>query len=68
MRTESKIEGRYLRIIGSGEIVKWKSFSEITQVYEVESVTGKVFAVQSNKVSQRVTAEEAGEFERGRGE
>ena len=62
MSAESKNDGRYLRIIGTGEIVKWKSFSEITQVYEVESVEGKVFTFQSNKVSQQVTAEEADQF------
>jgi len=59
-----KVEGRYLRIIGSEEIVAWKNFSEITQLYEVESVDGKVFTVQSNKVSQMVTPEQAKEFAR----
>jgi hypothetical protein len=62
VKIEAKIEERYLRIIGTGEIVKWKNFSEITQVYEVESRGGKVFTVQSNKVSQQVTAEEANQF------
>jgi len=56
----------YLKILGAGEIVKWKDFSEITQLYVVESADGKVWRVQSNKVSRQVTAEEAGEFERGR--
>ena len=51
-----------LKILGSGEIVKRRSFSEITQLYEVEAVDGKVFAVQSNRVSQMVTPEEAAEF------
>ncbi len=35
VKMETKIEERYLRVIGTGEIVKWKGFSEITQVYEV---------------------------------
>ena len=60
--SEIRIEGRYLRIIGSDEIVTWKNFSKITQLYEVESVDGKVFTVQSNKVSQQVTAEEVNQF------
>ena len=64
MSSEIKIEGRYLRIIGSDEIVEWKSFSEMTQLYEVESVDGIVFTVQSNKVSQMVTPEQAAEFAR----
>jgi hypothetical protein len=62
VKTETKIEERYLRVIGTGEIVRWKNFSEITQVYEVESLGGKVFMVQSNRVSQQVTAEEANQF------
>ena len=59
-----KMEGRYLRIIGTDEIVEWKSFSEISQLYEVESVDGRVFSVQSNKVSHLVTPEQAAEFAR----
>jgi hypothetical protein len=54
----------YLKILGSGEIVRWKDFSEITQVYVVESVDGKTSRVQSNKVSQQVTPVEIAEFER----
>ena len=57
-------EGRYLRILGSDEIVAWRNFSEISQVYEVESADGKVFTVQSNKVSHLVTPEQAAEFAR----
>ena len=53
-----------LRILGSGEIVQWKHFSEITQLYDVESASGKVFSIQSNKVSQHVTPDEAAEFGR----
>ena len=56
-------EGKdYLKILGSGEIVKWRSFSEITQLYEVETVDGRVFTVQSNRVSKLVSPEEAAEF------
>jgi hypothetical protein len=61
---EIKIEGRYLRIIGTDEIVAWKNFSEMTQLYEVESAAGKVFTVQSNKASHLVTPEQAEEFMR----
>ncbi len=53
-----------LKILGSGEIVQWKHFSEITQLYDVESATGKVFSIQSNKVSQQVSPDEAAEFGR----
>ena len=59
-----KIEGRYLRILGSDEIVEWKNFSEMTQLYEVETVDGVVFTIQSNKVSQLVTLEQTKEFVR----
>ncbi len=53
----------YLKILGSGEIVKWRDFSEISQLYTVEGADGKVFRIQSNQVSQLVRPEEAGEFE-----
>ena len=36
----------------------------MTQLYEVESVDGVVFTIQSNKVSQMVTPEQAKEFVR----
>ena len=62
--SEIRIEGRYLRIIGSDEIVEWKNFSEMTQLYEVESVDGIIFTVQSNRVSHLVTPEQAAEFVR----
>ena len=53
----------YLKILGSGEIVKWRNFSEISQLYTVEAADGRVFRIESNKVSQLVRPEEAGEFE-----
>ena len=56
----------YLKILGSGEIVKWKDFSEITQLYVVESADGKIFRVQSNKVSKQVTDREAEAFGRAK--
>jgi len=68
MSAKATDDVRYLKILGTGDIVKWKNFSAITQVYEVESAAGKVFTVQSNRVSQQVTAAEAGEFGRMRGE
>ncbi|MGC9944197.1 MAG: hypothetical protein ABSE48_20410 [Verrucomicrobiota bacterium] len=54
----------YLKLLGSGEIVKRMGFSEITQLFEVESADGKRFNVQSNKVSQLVTPEEENGFKR----
>ena len=55
---------QYLKILGSGEIVQWKNFSKITQLYEVESAGGRTFSIQSNKVSCQVTPEETAEFVR----
>ena len=59
----SKTAPVYLKILGSGEIVKQRGFSEVTQLYEVESVDGKVYTIQSNRVSQLVETEEAKGFE-----
>jgi hypothetical protein len=55
---------QYLKIIQSGEIVKWKSFSDITQLYEVESSDGKISIIQSNKISKQVAPDEEAEFMR----
>lgn len=56
----------YLKILGSGEIVLWRSFSEISQLYTVEAADGRIFRIESNKVSRLVRPEEAGEFELAR--
>jgi hypothetical protein len=56
----------YLKVLGSGEIVKWRNFSEISQLYTVEAVDGSIYRIQSNRVSQLVRPEEAGEFELAR--
>ncbi len=63
-KAASRVGTGFLRILGSGEIVKGKNFSEITQLYEVEAADGKLFTVQSNRVSKLVTPEEAAEFVR----
>ena len=56
----------YLKILGSGEIVKWRDFSEVSQLYTVEAANGRIFQIQSNRVSQLVRPEEAGEFDLAR--
>ena len=56
------VRPQYLRILDSGEIVKLKNFSEITQLYDVESASGKVLTLQSNKISQQVSPEQEMEF------
>ena len=53
---------QYLKMLNSGEIVKLKNFSEITQLYDVESASGKVFTLQSNKISRQVSPEQEMEF------
>jgi hypothetical protein len=63
-KTASGEGTEYLKILGSGELVKWKGFSEITQLYDVESADGKRFTVQSNKVSTLITPLEEAEFNR----
>jgi hypothetical protein len=64
----AEVRPQYLRILDSGEIVKLKNFSEITQLYEVESASGKVFTLQSNKISQQITPEQEMEFIRRQNE
>jgi len=67
MSEQSKAEDRYLKIAGSGQIVKIKNFSAITQLYDVEAADGKMSTVQSNRVSQHVSPAEVEEFRRSRG-
>jgi hypothetical protein len=64
MSDKAKAEDRYVKIMGSGEVVRVKNFSEISQLYDVESASGKFSTVQSNKVSQQVTPVETAEFAR----
>jgi hypothetical protein len=55
---------QYLRILDSGEVVKLKNFSEITQLYDIESAGGKVSTIQSNRISQQVSPEQESDFVR----
>jgi hypothetical protein len=61
-RTVPRMGTEYLKIVASGEIVKWRGFSEITQLYDVESAEGKRFTVQSDKLLKLITPEEEAEF------
>jgi hypothetical protein len=60
--TKDLARPEYLRILDSGEVVKLRNFSEITQLYDVESARGRVFQLQSNKVSQQISPEQEKEF------
>ena len=52
----------YIKIIETGQIVKWKSFDEKTQEYEVVSPGGKLSKIAGRKISKQVTPEEEAEF------
>ena len=62
MKNKLKTEARYLKIAGTGQIVKIRNFSAITQLYDVEAADGKISTVQSNQVSQQVSPEDVSGF------
>ena len=53
--------GEYVKLIKSGEILKWKSYDPKTQMVEIELPTGTVSTVQRHEVD-RITSDEEIEF------
>jgi hypothetical protein len=52
----------FLRIVETGEVVKWTGFDEKTQEYDVESAAGELSRISATKISKDVTLEEEAEF------
>jgi hypothetical protein len=52
----------FLRIVETGQVVKWIGFDEKTQEYDVESAVGEISSIAGTKVSKDVTPEEEAEF------
>ncbi len=57
-----KVGTEYVKLIETGEIVKWKDFDPKAQVYEVESSLGVISKIHGSKISKQVTPEEETEF------
>ena len=58
--------GEYVKLLKTGEILKWKSFDPKSQLVEIELPTGAVSTVQRHEVD-RITADEELEFMRSHG-
>jgi hypothetical protein len=54
----------FLKIIETGEIVRWQDFSPATQLFTVVSSKGKSFTIVGSKISKDVTPEEELKFVR----
>jgi hypothetical protein len=52
----------FLKIIETGEIVRWQDFSPATQLFTVASSKGKSFTIEGSKISKDVTPEEELKF------
>lgn len=53
--------GEYVKLIKTGEILKWKSYDPKNQTLEIELPTGVVSIVQRREID-RITANEEVEF------
>ena len=66
MKNDAPMFGEYVKLLKTGEILKWKSFDPKSQLVEIELPTGVVSTVQRHEVD-RITANEEIEFLRSRG-
>jgi len=66
MKNESPMFGRYVKLLKTGEILKWNSFEPKTKQVEIEWSTGAVHTVNQLEIA-RLTADEEIEFLRGLG-
>ncbi len=57
--------GEYVKLLKTGEFLKWKSFDPKSQLVEIELPTGVLSTVQRNEVD-RITADEELELMRSR--
>ena len=57
--------GEYVKLLKTGEILKWKSFDPQKLTVEIELITGAVVTVQRHEVD-RITADEEVAFLRSR--
>jgi hypothetical protein len=61
MKNDAPMFGEYVKLIKTGEILKWKSYDPKNQTLEIELPTGVVSIVQRREID-RITANEEVEF------
>ena len=53
--------GEYVKLVKTGEILKWKSYDPKTQMVEIELETGNISEVHQREI-ERITPNEEVEF------
>jgi len=66
MKNDAPMFGEYMKLLKTGEILKWKSFDPKSQLVEIELPTGAVSTVQRHEID-RIRTDEEIEFLRSRG-
>jgi hypothetical protein len=61
MKNDTPMFGKYVKLIQTGEIVKWKNYDSKTQMLEIELPTGGFSIVNRNEID-RITPNEELEF------
>jgi hypothetical protein len=61
MNNDAPIFGKYIKLIKTGEILKWKNYDPKTQLLEIEFPTGGGSLVHRDEID-RVTPDEELEF------
>ncbi|MGD0092523.1 MAG: hypothetical protein ABSE73_21620 [Planctomycetota bacterium] len=61
MKNDTQMFGKYVKILQTGEIVKWKSYDPKTQIVEIELPTGG-FSIVNRSEIDRITPNEELEF------
>ena len=57
---DAPILGKYVKLIKTGEIIKWKSFDPKKHLFEIESPTGAVSIVHWREIERISPNEELG--------
>lgn len=66
MKNDEPMFGEFVKLVRTGEILKWKSYDEKNQMLEIELPTGAISNLHRNEV-ERITSNEEVEFLRSRG-
>jgi hypothetical protein len=66
MQNHAPMFGKYVKLLKTGDILKWKSFDPKSQLVEIELPTGVISTLQRHEVD-RITMDEEIEFLRSLG-
>jgi len=61
MKNDPPMFGEYVKLIKTGEILKWKSYDPKNQTLEIELPTGAITTVQQREID-RITGNELVDF------